>query len=140
MDTRRYLRGARSAWSRRTALELIIEDRASGTLLGIASIHRIDWIRRCAGIGYWVRKSSWGEGIASEAAAGVVELAFGRLSLHRLEAHVALENKVSQRVVEKLGFEREGVARQSEFVDGRYLDHIQYSLLRSDSSPGEPVP
>ena len=46
---------------------------------------------------------------------------------------MALENHTSQRVVEKLGFEREGVAREVEFVNGRYLDHIQYSLLRPKS-------
>ncbi len=136
-ETRRYLRGARAAWARRNALELLIEERASKRILGITSVHRIDWARRCAGIGYWVRRSHWELGIASEAAQMTIEHAFTRLSMHRLEAHVAAENKTSQRVIEKLGFTREGLARDSEFVDGRYLDHIQYSLLRTDHAARE---
>ena len=49
-----------------------------------------------------------------------------------IEVLVAPENKPSQRVVEKVGFVREGVARGAEFLSGSYLDHIQYALLRSD--------
>ncbi len=130
IDTRRYLRGARAALGRRGAYEFIIEDVHKGDLLGITSLHRIDWIRRSAGVGYWIRRSSWGKGIATEAVGALVERSFHVYHLHRLEAHVALENHASQRVVDKLGFEREGIAREVEFVNGRYLDHIQYSLLR----------
>ena len=72
-------------------------------------------------------------GIASEAAAAALAHALGGLRLHRVEALVALENKASQRVIEKLGFTREGVAREAEYVDGRYLDHIQYSFLHGDA-------
>jgi RimJ/RimL family protein N-acetyltransferase len=75
----------------------------------------------------------WNQGIASEAAAAALSHALGGLRLHRVEALVALENKASQRVIEKLGFTREGVAREAEYVDGRYLDHIQYSYLHGDA-------
>ncbi len=129
-DTRRYLRGARAARARRGAYEFIIEDSENSELLGITSLHRIDWIRRSAGVGYWIRQSRWGKGFATEAVRALIERGFGVYRLHRLEAHVALENHASQRVVQKLGFEREGVAREVELVNGRYLDHIQYSLLR----------
>ena len=61
-----------------------------------------------------------------------VELAFQRCALNRVEIHVSLENRASQRVAEKIGLEREGVARGLEYVNGRYLDHIQFSILRSD--------
>lgn len=129
-DTRRYLRGARAARTRRGAYEFVIEETETGELLGVTSLHRIDWIRRSAGVGYWIRQSRWGKGFATEAAGALLERGFRVYRLHRLEAHVALANTASQRVVEKLGFEREGVAREVEFVNGRYLDHIQYSLLR----------
>jgi ribosomal-protein-serine acetyltransferase len=129
-DTRAYLRDARSARMRRSAFEFVVADLADGRLLGIVSTHRIDWTRRCAGLGSWVRRSAWGKQVATEAARGLVEYAFRTLELHRLEAHVAPANQASRRVVEKLGFHREGIARDFEFIDGRYLDHIQYSLLR----------
>lgn len=131
-DTRAYLRDARAARLRRTALELVIEDRADETLLGVISVHRIDWARRCAGIGYWVRRAAWGKQVATEAGAALVEYALRELELHRLEAHVAPGNRASQRVVEKIGFEREGIAREFEYIDGEYVDHIQYSILRHE--------
>jgi ribosomal-protein-serine acetyltransferase len=132
-DTRRYLRAARGAWARRSSFEFVLEERATGRILGMTSLHRIDWTRRCAGIGYWVRRSAWSRGFASEAAEAALAHAFDALLLHRIEALVALANKPSQRVVEKLGFTREGVAREAEFIDGRFLDHFQYSLLASDA-------
>jgi len=132
-ETRRYLRAARSAWSRQSAFEFVIELRDSQRIAGIVSLHRVDWVRAAAGLGYWVRRSERNKGIAGEAANAALGHALAGLRLHRIEALVALENKASQRVVEKLGFVREGVAREAEYVDGRYLDHVQYSFLRSDA-------
>ena len=131
-ETRRYLRAARSAWSRQSAFEFVLEMRDTGRVVGVTSLHRVDWVRASAGLGYWVRRSEWNRGIATEAANAALSHALGGLRLHRIEALVALENKMSQRVIEKLGFVREGIAREAEFVDGRYLDHIQYSFLRTD--------
>ncbi len=134
-DTRRYLRAARAAWARRSSFEFVLEERATGRVLGMTSLHRIDWTRRCAGIGYWVRRSAWSKGYATEASDAALSHAFGALLLHRVEALIALANKPSQRVVEKLGFTQEGIAREAEFIDGRFLDHFQYSLLESDARP-----
>lgn len=132
-ETRRYLRAARVAWSRRTAFEFLLEEQKSARVIGVTSLHRIDWARRCAGIGYWVRRSRARQGFATEAVEAVVGHAFVTLSIHRLEALVALDNAPSQRVVEKLGFTREGIAREVEFIEGRFLDHFQYSLLDGDA-------
>lgn len=131
-DTRRYLRAARLAWARATTFEFVIEARPDGPIVGVTSLHRIDWLRRSAGIGYWIRRSRFGSGLATEACDALLAHAFGALALHRVEALVALANKPSQRVVEKLGFTREGVARGVELVDGEFLDHFQYSRLESD--------
>jgi ribosomal-protein-serine acetyltransferase len=133
-DTRLYLRGARLARSKRRAFEFLVEDIQSGAVLGITSLHRIDWARRCAGLGYWIRRSAWGKGAATEATDAVIEYAFHDLALNRLEVHVAPENLASLRVAEKLGFQREGIAREAELINGQYSDHVQYSLLRSDLS------
>jgi ribosomal-protein-serine acetyltransferase len=131
-DTRRYLRAARAARTRAFAFEYVIVERAGGLVVGIASLHRLDWSRLSAGLGYWIRASRQGRGYATEAARALVEYGFAELRLHRIEAHVALENRASQRVPEKLGFTREGVARENEYINGHWLDHIQYSILTSD--------
>ncbi|MFQ5512808.1 MAG: GNAT family N-acetyltransferase [Myxococcota bacterium] len=140
-DTRRYLRGARLARARRQSFELVIEGLSDGALHGIVSLHRIDWLRRSAGLGYWVRRASWGKGIATEAGLRLIEHAFGDLMLHRLEAHVAPANGASVRVVEKLGFQSEGLARGVELIAGAFQDHLQYSLLSTDvRAIGAPCP
>lgn len=131
-DTRRYLRSARLARLQRQALEFVLEENATAELLGMASLHRIDWTRRCAGVGYWVRASRWGQGIAAVAVEALVDFAFRELALHRLELHIATDNHASHRVAQKLGFQREGVARDAEFIDGEFRDHAQYSLLRTE--------
>jgi RimJ/RimL family protein N-acetyltransferase len=131
-ETRRYLRAARAAWARRTSFEFVIETAGSGMVLGITSLHRIDWLRRSAGIGYWIRRSRFGQGFATEACETVLAHAFDALRINRVEALIALANKPSQRVVEKLGFTREGVSREAELIDGEFLDHYQYSLLDGD--------
>ena len=136
-ETRRYIRGARAAHAERRAFEFVVEDVAGGSLLGITSLHRIDWLRSSAGLGYWVRRSSWSKGVATEAALCLIDHAFTDLGLNRLEMHIAPDNSSSLRVADKLGFLREGVARQSELLGDRFQDHVQYSLLHSDRVPGE---
>lgn len=131
-DSRTYLRHTRLARSQRIAFEYLIEGRDDRRFVGMASLHRIDWLRRCASIGYWVRRKEWGQGFASEAGESLARHCFAVFDIHRLEAHVAKGNVASQRVVEKIGFQREGIARENELVNGRYLDHVQYGLLRRE--------
>jgi RimJ/RimL family protein N-acetyltransferase len=131
-DTREYLRRARAAWVRRTSFELVIEERGNRRIVGVASLHRIDWMRRSAGLGYWVRRAAQGHGFATEAAGALVEHGFRAHELHRIEALVAVGNDASHRVIGKLGFTREGIAREVELVNGAFCDHVQYSLLRGE--------
>lgn len=131
-ESRHYLASVRAARRHRHAYEFLICDAATSEVQGMVSLHRIDWMRRSGGIGYWVRRSEWGRGIAPEAARAMLDVAFIECGLHRVEVLVAPENKPSQRVVDKVGFVREGVARGAEFVNGSHSDHIQYALLRSD--------
>ncbi len=131
-DSRRYIRGAQTARANSAAFEFAIEERETRTLIGMASLHRIDWTRRSAGLGYWVRCTCQGKGFATEAARTLLRHAFVDLALHRVEVLVAVENHASHRVAEKLGCRREGVARGTERVAGEYVDHVQYSMLASD--------
>ena len=124
-------------WSRRSAFEFIVSDLESERVVGVTSLHRVDWTRRCGGLGYWIRASEQGRGFALEAARASALYGFRRLGLHRLELHIALANAASHGVANALGARREGVARDAELVDGRYLDHVQYALLSTDPEPGD---
>jgi RimJ/RimL family protein N-acetyltransferase len=131
-DSRRYIRGAQAARASRSAFEFLIERPEDGVLVGMISLHRVDWARRCAGMGYWIRRTCWGKNIATEAARMLFDHAFDSLELQRIEVHVAIGNAASHRVAQKLGLQREGIARGSERIAGEFVDHVQYARLRED--------
>lgn len=82
-----------------------------------------------ATVGYWVDQARNGRGLASAAVAYIVELAALQFDLHRLQAPVRVDNLASQRVLEKNGFERIGVARSFLHVGGAWRDHILFQRL-----------
>ena len=82
-------------------------------------------------IGYAMKAEQWGKGIATEAVKLAVSSAWAELKgLERVEGLVFEENKASQRVLEKAGFEREGVLRKYFFVKGRSRDIVVYSVVK----------
>jgi [ribosomal protein S5]-alanine N-acetyltransferase len=81
-------------------------------------------------VGFIVRRDLWGQGIAAEALGAVVDWGFRRLELHSIEAQLDAANIASQRTLERAGFTREGLLRQS-FFDGReFRDTLVYGMLR----------
>ncbi|MFT4171502.1 MAG: GNAT family protein [Rhodocyclaceae bacterium] len=108
-------------------------DRAleiDGTLAGgIGLILRPPPFEHSAEIGYWLAEPFWGRGIATAAVALVSDHAFQTLGLGRLEAPVFSWNLASMRVLEKNGFEREGLMRRSMQKDGRLVDRVLFARL-----------
>lgn len=102
------------------------------TPVGSIGIWSIDHINGTAWMGAWVDPDYHGRGYAPRGAALVVDFAFEELNLNRVQTGVYEPNCASQRVMEKLGFEREGIARQAIFVDGEFVDSYQYGLLREE--------
>jgi [ribosomal protein S5]-alanine N-acetyltransferase len=82
-----------------------------------------------ANLGYWVAEPVNGRGLATEAVGDVIPIAFGELGLHRLEAGTLVDNSASQRVLEKNGFERIGIARGYLHIGGAWRDHALFQLL-----------
>ncbi len=76
-----------------------------------------------ASLGYWVAERLGGRGLATRAVAEVVGIAFGELGLHRLEAATLVDNRASQRVLEKNRFDRIGLARRYLEIGGEWRDH-----------------
>ncbi|XP_023527199.1 uncharacterized protein LOC111790509 [Cucurbita pepo subsp. pepo] len=89
---------------------------------------------RCRGeLGYVLGSKFWGKGIGTAAVKLVAERIFvERPELERLEALVDVENLASQRVVEKAGFQREGVLRKYGVMKGQIRDYVMFSLLSTD--------
>jgi [ribosomal protein S5]-alanine N-acetyltransferase len=79
-----------------------------------------------ANVGYWVAAVHNGRGVATRALALVCERAFGEIGLHRVEAGTLPDNYASQRVVEKNGFVRIGLAPRYLQIAGVWSDHILF--------------
>lgn len=87
-------------------------------------------------LGYWVAEASNGHGLATGAVRDVLGLAFTDLRLHRVQAGTLLDNHRSQRVLDRNGFVRIGVAPQMLRIAGRWQDHVLFQAL----APSEPDP
>jgi ribosomal-protein-serine acetyltransferase len=104
------------------------DDRYAGGC-GISQVNRYSGV---ANLGYWVRSSATGRGIASAAVMQLIPWVFRNTALHRLDIVVATANVRSQRVAEKIGAARDAVLRKRTLVNGRPADAILYSVLRPD--------
>ena len=97
---------------------------------GIGYFVQEDVYRYSAEIGYWIAEPYWGKGLMTEIVTRFVEKVFERSNVWRIYAGVFGPNKGSQRVLEKAGFEKEGIGRKAVFKDGKILDEVRYALLR----------
>ncbi|MDA0256467.1 MAG: GNAT family protein [Chloroflexi bacterium] len=91
-----------------------------------------DVYRRTAEIGYWLGEAHWGRGIATEVVQAMTAYGFERLDLVRIEADVFAPNAASARVLAKNGYRCEGRLRDRVTKDGRTMDALLYSIVRSD--------
>lgn len=87
---------------------------------------------KSADLGYAVRPSHQGRGIAREAVSAMLDFGFGTLGLHRVVANIGPMNNASSRMVEALGFQREGTIRDHVFTNGAWRDSNSYSLLEHE--------
>jgi RimJ/RimL family protein N-acetyltransferase len=110
----------------------VVEDTQAGGLLGGCALHHFDPLRDAVEVGYWLVVSARGRGVASRAVGALVEHAFAN-GIRRVEAHVRLENRASQRVLERLGFEREGIRRSFLRHGDGYADATIWSRLAEDA-------
>ena len=108
-------------------------DAASRALLGgvtLAQVRR--GVTQAGTLGYWMGAPHAGKGVMTEAVGLVVRFAFSTLHLHRLEASCLPDNTRSIRLLEKVGFSREGLARRYLCIAGDWRDHILWGLLAED--------
>jgi len=83
-------------------------------------------------IGYFMVPSETGKGYCSEAAKIIVDYLFLSKDIVRIQAHTDLRNAASQKVLEKVGFRKEGISRKSIFNRGEWRDAYLYSILREE--------
>ena len=137
-DARRFVRRSRKGLNDGSTCYLSIILRGTGELVGGCGFDPIRFDNRNAHIGYWIARSHWGNGYASEAASLLIAAGFRDLGLRRVYTAVLPENVRSIRLLRRLGFRTEGRARQDRLVDGRYRDLVLFGLLREQYRPFRP--
>ena len=120
-----------------TGCQLVISlsetDKAVGTIL----LFRYDEQSARVELGYALAKEYWGQGIAYEAARALLNTAFRKLSIRRVEAEVQPENLASSALLIRLGFVREGLLRERWIDHGAPSSVNVFGLLKSDWASGE---
>ncbi len=101
-------------------------------LVGIVGLKDIDWADQKAEIGYWLASDWQGKGIITRSCRALLETAFIKLKLNKVEIHCAEGNLKSKAVAERLGFKKEGLLRQAEKINGEFVNHQIYGMLCSE--------
>ncbi|HSO35661.1 MAG TPA: GNAT family protein [Labilithrix sp.] len=86
-------------------------------------------------LGYWMAGEQQGKGLVTEGIAAVLDFAFGSAGLHRIQAAIMPRNERSLRVIEKLGFRREGYAERYLQIADKWEDHILFARTREEHVP-----
>ncbi|HET7143035.1 MAG TPA: GNAT family protein [Anaerolineales bacterium] len=129
---RNFIAITRAQWSSGEMYAFAITDARTGELLGGCSLSHIHPVYHFCNLGYWVRSSHLGEGIAGRATKLVAKFAFEKVKLIRAEIVIAVGNGSSNRVAEKVGAHYEGVLINRMVVGKEIYDAHMYSLLPSD--------
>ena len=103
-----------------------------GALCGTVGCHPIDWSNRNCSIGYWLDGQYEGKGVITQCCRALLEYLFDELGLHRAEIRCGTGNQRSCAIPERLGFQREGIAREAEWVNDRWVDLVIWGILEED--------
>jgi RimJ/RimL family protein N-acetyltransferase len=124
-------------WESNKQYRFQIIETTSNQLVGGIFLNHVIRTHKLANMGYWVRTSRAGEGIATEAAKQVAQYGFEKLGLQRIEIVVSKDNLPSLRIAEKISAVREGLLRNRVQIRGSAHDAYMYSLIPNDFGIGE---
>ena len=106
--------------------------RAGGEIVGTVTAFNLSRTMGYTEIGYMIGARHHGRGIGTRAVKLLVDRLFGQTDLHRIFATVSVHNEPSIRLLERLGFRREGVLREHFVIAGERTDEIVFGLLRPE--------
>ncbi|MCB1687197.1 MAG: GNAT family N-acetyltransferase [Halioglobus sp.] len=131
-DAAEWAQSAAQSWADGMDYRFIIEDPATGTVLGCVGINQIVQQHKVGNLGYWVRKSAINQGVCTSAARQAVVYAFQHLDFKRIEIHIQAGNHASNAVATRLGAQYEGTFRNKLLFRGKSVPAMCYSIIPSD--------
>lgn len=129
-DARAYIRAVQAQDADHQGFHCAIW--AGGEIAGSIGYHNLDWANRKVELGYWLGSAYQGRGIVTRACRALITYAFEHLGLHKVEIRCATGNRRSRAVAERLGFVREGVIRDEEWLYDHFVDRVVYGMYASE--------
>jgi ribosomal-protein-serine acetyltransferase len=121
-----------------TGFDFVIE-RDQHEMCGLISWNRVDRQNRAGEIGYWLRADLLQRGIMTACCRRLLAHGFVDLELNRITIATAIDNERSRALAERLGFRFEGVAREAEWLNDRFVHLARYAMLRHEwDDPARP--
>lgn len=133
---RRRIKRIRNEWIAETGYGFLVFKNEGSVLVGgvtLAGVRR--GVTQSSSVGYWIGLPHARQGYMFEALQLCLDFGFRTLDLHRIEAACLPDNMASRNLLEKSGFEQEGLARKYLCIAGEWQDHIVYALLENDPRP-----
>jgi ribosomal-protein-serine acetyltransferase len=127
-----FVLSRKAAWDQKSEFDFAILDVKTQTFLGGVGLNQFNRDHNYGNLGYWVRTSGTGRGVATAAALLAARLGFEDLGLQRIEIVAAVGNLGSHRVAAKVKAKREGVLQNRLWLHDRPQDAIMYSLVRAN--------
>lgn len=134
-EAQAWIAHCREGWAADEHFAFGIFERDSGTLLGSVGLNQRNRMHRNAALGYWVRQSRQGQGIAWRAARLAARFGFEALGLVRIEIVALPDNHASRRTAEKAGARFEAIARQRIWMHDEARNAAIYALVAADLAP-----
>jgi len=118
-----------------------IELKSEKKVIGVTGLHRINKERGTATTGSWISEPYWKNGFITEAKIPIINFAFNKLKLRRLESEAYVENRASNNMSLKLGYKYEGTKRKSNKckATGKIHDSNMYGLLKEEWKKRRPI-
>ena len=133
-DFQSYIKNCQTLYQQGKEVSFVI--LANEVVVGRIGLHHINDQNKCAAIGYWLTKNAEGNGIITKSCKALIHYGFHDLGLQRIEIKAAVENLRSRAIPEKLHFKKEGILRQAEWVNNKFLDLVLYSIIRTEWPEG----
>lgn len=131
-QTRNYIRFLIRQYKDAAPATFVIEYAETGKVIGTIGFLWVQPDNRSAEVGYSLNREYWNKGIMTEALAAILDFAFTKLNMNRVEAEHDVNNPASGKVMAKVGMSYEGTLRQRIFNKGSFADVALYSMLKEE--------
>lgn len=131
-DALTFIENATRALAEGREVHLGIRMAETNELIGVLGLKEISAKNKKAEVGFWIGKSYWHKGYSTQAVSMIVEYGFEKLKLNKITANVFAFNEASVRLLQKLGFVREGLLRDNILQKDDFVDSMLFGILKKE--------